>query len=174
MTKTIVQQNILAGSFYNPSRGQLAFGAVLLEMIVWMAEKPNCEYELIVGCDSPSSSEPFFPLAIVLLRKGQGGRFFLKKVEYQRRFFNWKQRILQEVLLSCELALSLREELLRKAALMPRSVAYDFKYIHADVGSSGATKDMIKEVTGIIQGNGFEPCIKPNSYAASNVADRYT
>jgi len=32
---------------------------------------------------------------------------------------------------------------------------------------------MIKEVIGLIRGNGFEPRIKPESFAASNVADRY-
>jgi len=51
---------------------------------------------------------------------------------------------------------------------------YQFCYIHADVGEQGKTKDMIKEVTGFIRGNGFEPCIKPESFAASNVADRYS
>ena len=51
---------------------------------------------------------------------------------------------------------------------------YQFRYIHADVGENGATKDMIKEVTGLIRGNGFEPKIKPYSFAASTVADRYS
>ena len=38
----------------------------------------------------------------------------------------------------------------------------------------GLTKEMVKEVTGLIRGNGFEPRIKPFSFAASVVADRYT
>ena len=38
--------------------------------------------KLIVGCDSPSSDKPFFPIAIVVLRTGAGGRFFLKKMHY--------------------------------------------------------------------------------------------
>jgi predicted RNase H-related nuclease YkuK (DUF458 family) len=33
---------------------------------------------------------------------------------------------------------------------------------------------MIKEVTGLIRGNGFEPKIKPESFVASTVADRYS
>jgi predicted RNase H-related nuclease YkuK (DUF458 family) len=33
---------------------------------------------------------------------------------------------------------------------------------------------MIREVTGLIRGNGFEPKIKPESFAASTVADRYS
>jgi len=51
---------------------------------------------------------------------------------------------------------------------------YEFKYIHADVGENGLTKDMIKEVIGLIRGNGFEAKIKPEAFAASVVADRFS
>jgi predicted RNase H-related nuclease YkuK (DUF458 family) len=51
---------------------------------------------------------------------------------------------------------------------------YQFRYIHADIGENGATKDMIKEVIGLIKGNGFEPKIKPEAFVASTVADRYS
>jgi predicted RNase H-related nuclease YkuK (DUF458 family) len=51
---------------------------------------------------------------------------------------------------------------------------YQFAYIHADVGEQGKTKEMVKEVTGLIRANGFEPKIKPESFAASVIADRYT
>jgi len=57
---------------------------------------------------------------------------------------------------------------------LPENLDYQFRYIHADVGENGATKDMIKEVTGLIRGNGFEPKIKPDACVASSVADRYT
>jgi predicted RNase H-related nuclease YkuK (DUF458 family) len=53
-------------------------------------------------------------------------------------------------------------------------LCYQFRYIHADVGENGQTKDMIKEVVGLIKGNGFEPKIKPESFVASTVADRYS
>ena len=87
---------------------------------------------------------------------------------------NWKQRILQEVYLSCELALTLRETLEKEFGAARPAFNYQFQYIHADVGSQGKTKEMVKEVTGLIKANGFEPRIKPFSFAASVVADRYT
>ena len=160
--------------FYSPSRGQLSFEEMLEDLLAYIREKPEKSYEVIVGCDSSSSDTPEFPLAVVVLRTGQGGRFFLKKIAYpDRRFVGWKTRILQEVLLSCDLALTLKEELKRRTEEcdFPR---YQFRYIHADVGGNGQTQEMIKEVVGIIRGNGFEPKIKPESFAASNVADRYT
>jgi len=140
-------------------------------LIDWMQEKPGKEYEIIVGCDSASETRPDFPVAVVLLRRGQGGRYFLKKVSYEdKEFHSVRERILQEVVLSCDLALKLREGLKDK---INDGLNYNLRYIHADIGKNGKTKDMIKEVVGLIKGNGFTPKIKPQAYAASSLADRY-
>lgn len=163
------------GNFFSPSKGDLTFKELITEIFGYMAEAKEAKYEVIVGCDSPSSDKPFFPIAIVVLRTGFGGRFFLKKMKYDdiflKKFVFWKNRILQEVYLSCELALSLREVLEKENT---QKFNYNFQYIHADVGEVGKTKEMVKEVVGLIKSNGFEPKIKPFSFAASNVADRYT
>jgi predicted RNase H-related nuclease YkuK (DUF458 family) len=45
--------------------------------------------------------------------------------------------------------------------------------IHADVGENGPTKQMIQEVVGMIRANNFTVRTKPESYAATNVADRH-
>jgi len=164
--------NFLEGQFYNPTRGNLKIDQVAEEILGYMGDKPEKFYDIIVGCDSSSGEEPHFPVAVVILRKGEGGRFFLKKIGYKnRKFYNWKTRVLEEVLLSCELALFLRENVENK--LKVASFNYQFRYIHADIGENGQTKDMIKEVIGLIRGNGFEPKIKPEAYVASTVADRY-
>ena len=175
------------GKFFSPSKGDLILDEVTKEIFGYMKESPENAYEIVVGCDSPSSDKPFFPIAIVILRTGFGGRFFLKKMHYDDNFLkrfgapfgSWKNRILQEVYLSCELALSLREELSRyarsrEAGENAYNLKYQFEYIHADVGERGKTKEMIKEVVGLIKSNGFEPKIKPYSFAATVVADRYT
>ena len=163
--------------FHNPTAGKLNFNGMIEEVFNYIAEAPEKSYEIIVGCDSSSDERPSFPLALVILRKGYGGRFFLTKIQYpsseKRRFFNWHQRILQEVFFSCELALSFREAFRKKVASSSLSLDYQFQYIHADIGQSGPTKDMIKEVVGLIKSNGFEAKIKPESFAASVVADRF-
>jgi uncharacterized protein len=161
--------------FFNPSKGNLSFEQTIKEIASYITEKPEKSYDIIVGCDSSSGESPHFPVAVVVLRQGQGGRFFLKRITYPRKkFYSWKERILQEVTLSCQLALTVKEKLETLARQFPDSLNYDFRYIHADVGENGKTKDMIREVVGMIRGNGFEPCIKPESFAASNVADRYS
>lgn len=166
---------LINGNFFSPSKGDLTLEQVIKEIFGYMQESPENRYEVVVGCDSPSSDKPFFPIAIVVLRVGSGGRFFLKKMHYPdeflKRFVVWKSRILQEVYLSCELALSLREELEKQNKF---GLKYIFEYIHADVGEIGKTKEMVKEVVGLIKSNGFEPKIKPYSFAATVVADRYT
>ena len=168
------------GHFYSPSKGNLEFKEVIKEIYNYISDQPEFFYDIVVGCDSPSSDKPFFPIAIVVLRTGAGGRFFLKKMRYPDNFLkkfaniNWKNRILQEVYLSCELALSLRETLEKEFGKATPSFNYQFQYIHADVGELGKTKEMVKEVVGLIRSNGFEARIKPQSFAASVVADRYT
>lgn len=167
--------NFLEGYFYNPSKGNLNVARVIEEILDYIDEKPEKFYDIIVGCDSSSGETPNFPLAVVVLRKGEGGRFFLKRIGYKnRKFYNWKTRILEEVTLSCELALFLRDNLEKKIISQPKKFNYQFRYIHADIGENGQTKDMIREVTGLILGNGFEPMIKPEAFAASSVADRYS
>ena len=166
---------ISQGIFYNPTKGQMDLQGVLQELILYLKEKPEREYEIIIGCDSSAVKEPTFPVVIVVLRKKEGGRFFLTKVRYPapRKFYNIHDRILEEVLLSCQLASWLRENFAIAAKRANLKVSSQLQYIHADVGENGATKDMIKEVTGLILGNGFKPMIKPESFAASSVADRF-
>lgn len=168
-------KEITDGKFYNPTKGKITFEQVIQEIFSYIKDGPKYNYEIIVGCDSSSGQEPSFPIAIVVLKKGAGGRFFLKKIKYHnRKFYNLHQRILEEVLLSCKLALELRDKVEKEALKLPEPLAYEFRYIHADVGANGATKDMIKEVVGLIKGNGFEARIKPESFAASVVADRFS
>lgn len=174
---------ILNGYFFNPTKGSVKTERVADELINYISEKPEKFYDVIVGCDSSSGEEPHFPLAIVVLRVGEGGRFFLKRIAYKgRKFYNYKQRVLEEVFLSCQMASYLKEEFERKIKNRvskgsegeKEKLRYQFRYIHADVGENGKTKDMIKEVMGLIKGNGFEPKIKPESFAASTVADRFS
>jgi len=166
------------GYFYNPTKGNLTFNQMVKELLGYIKEKPEQKYEIVVGCDSSSGDRISFPVAVVILRVGAGGRFFLKRVKYpsyqKKKFTDYHQRILQEVLLSCEIALLLKEVLVKKVKSSSSGLDYQFRYIHADIGEEGKTRDMIREVVGLIKSNGFEAKIKPESFAASVVADRFT
>ena len=47
-------------------------------------------------------------------------------------------------------------------------------YIHGYFGERGDTREMIKEVVGMVTGNGFVAKTKPEAYGASYVADKHT
>ncbi|MCD6094384.1 hypothetical protein J7J39_00525, partial [bacterium] len=123
-----MQEPIFKGKFYNPTKGYLNFNKVIEEIFSFMKEDPEKEYEIVVGCDSSSGEAPYFPVAIVILRKKAGGRFFLKKIKYhKKKFYNLHQRILEEVYLSCQLALALKERIEEQVKTIPEA-NYEFKY----------------------------------------------
>ena len=162
--------------FHNPTVGRLSFQGVIEEVFGYINGDDKKSYEVVVGCDSASDERPSFPVALVVLKKGYGGRFFLAKIKYpqERRFPSLQQRILEEVFISCELALEFREALKKRFEKSSLSIPYQFEYIHADVGGGSKTQAMIKEVVGLIKSNGFEAKVKPEAFAASIVADRFT
>ncbi len=164
------------GEFYNLTKGYLSLTQVVQEIISYVQEAPQETYDVIVGCDSSSEETPIFPVVIVVRRLGRGGRFFVKKIRFfnDRKFYNLHSRILQEVYLSCQVALDLKEKLFPSLQKNHLQSQCQFRYIHADVGGDKATKVMIKEVVNLIKSNGFEAKVKPESYAASSIADRFT
>src|SRR5690606_29562033 len=108
-----------------------------------------------------------FVSAIVVHRKRSGGIYFwTKKIE--AHMHSLRQRIFEEALLSLKLA----EMLIQK--LKEKNVLQFNLSIHVDVGPNGETKKMVQEIVGMIKGNGFDVKTKPDSYAASSVADRHT
>ena len=46
--------------------------------------------------------------------------------------------------------------------------------IHIDIGAQGETRDLIREVVGMVVGSGFAAKIKPEAFGASSVADKHT
>jgi len=154
--------------FYNPSLGELTFDDVVSTIVSEMRQDPRARYDVLVGTDSSSGLENVdFVSAIVLHRLGKGGRYFWSRVR-EPKVASLRRRIWREAWLSFELA----QRLL--AALSGSSLLQFDLEIHVDIGENGRTKEMIDEVVGMIIGSGFAVRIKPEAYAASAVADKYT
>ena len=131
---------------------------------------PDNKYRLIVGTDSqPGLEEIVFVTAIVIYRVGRGGRFFYHKEKVETNV-NMKKRIFYEVSRSLKVASKLTEVLGEENKYTDN---LDIE-IHVDVGEKGPSSEIIKEVVGMVVGSGYEALIKPDSYAASTVADKYT
>lgn len=134
-----------------------------------MKADPHKEYKVTLGTDSEKDANDLadFVTAIVIHRVGNGGRYFWRRVAGPGKFHTLRDRIIHEVILSLEIAKSFLSTLQKFDA--PK---YDFE-IHVDVGENGETKKMIQELVGMVRANNFEARTKPDSYAASKVADRH-
>jgi len=158
--------------FNNPSAGEMDTQGVSREVENFIREKKG-DYQLIIGSDSRTKSyqgKPGLDLvtAVVIHRKGRGGRYFWARKRIAR-FYPLKEKIYQETLASLELADKF-------IPLLKNCLNGEFERleIHIDVGGNGPTKVMIKELVGMVVGNGFVAKTKPESFGASVVADRYT
>lgn len=159
--------------FFSPSKGELTLSELVLEISEFIKEKGDHLYRLVIGTDSQTRgsnglSEIFFVTAVVVHRIGFGGRYFWTKEKRSQKMF-LRDRIYTETMLSLSYASTL-VPLIRKA--VPDGL-YELE-IHIDVGPNGKTRDMIKEVVGMVTGNGFTAKTKPDSYGAYVVADRHT
>jgi predicted RNase H-related nuclease YkuK (DUF458 family) len=155
--------------FNSPSAGKLSLDEVFSEIISYIREKPKEQYKLIIGTDSQPHlrQDVCFVTAVIVHRVGKGARYFFSR--HRRRYMeSLRQRIHYETYLSLETAMLLTSK------LAVNGYAGLNIEIHLDVGEKGDTKELIREVVGMVIGSGFQACIKPESYGASKVADKHT
>lgn len=153
--------------FSSPTFGSLTFEEVFRNLIEYIEEEPHHRYNLIIGTDSLLSTETVFVSAIVIHRVGHGGRYFYRKFSH-RKLESLRHRIFYETSLSIDLAGLLREKLSKNGfSKLPVE-------IHMDVGNNGNTKEIIREVVGMVTGSGYAAIIKPDAYGATKVADRHS
>jgi predicted RNase H-related nuclease YkuK (DUF458 family) len=153
--------------FISPTKGRLHFDQVFNDMIEYIKQDPDAKFKLIVGTDSQLKEEVCYVTAIIILREGKGGRFYYAK-EREKVKLHLKQRIFYETARSLTVAAKLAEKLAEEGW-----ADLDIE-IHLDVGEQGKTKEIIREVVGMVTGSGFGARIKPDSYGASKVADKFT
>lgn len=143
----------------------------------FLEEDPQATYSLVIGTDShektgenAKKTDLNLVTAIVVHRKGFGGRYFWKRKDIGN-IHTLRDKIYAETLESLDFARNFVPIL--KKQLNGTLPGYDLE-IHVDVGERGATREMIKEVVGMVSGHGFVAKTKPDSYAASYVADKHT
>lgn len=154
--------------FHSPSKGEMELNQVIDDILAYISEDISQSYKLLVGSDShPNQEGTCFVSAIIIHRLGKGARYYYNKF-MEHKIKSMRQRIFYEASLSLSLADQLSESFSQHGR-------EDMKVeIHLDVGSHGETRELIKEVTGMIVNSGFDAKIKPDACAASTVADKYT
>ncbi|MFH1171182.1 MAG: ribonuclease H-like YkuK family protein [bacterium] len=159
----------MVDTLYSPTLGKLPLREVLLRMAEFQRERPAAHYRLLIGTDSlpASNGKAALVTAIVLLREGNGGIYFWLK-ETHSHLVTLRLRMVQETLSSIEVAKKFVEHI----DCLP-ILSGDIE-IHVDIGHQGPTRDMIREIAGMVKANGFPVFTKPFAVAASTVADRHT
>jgi predicted RNase H-related nuclease YkuK (DUF458 family) len=151
---------------FKTAKGEKLTKAKLLKEIenFILADK-KFDYKILVGTDSEHFDHKIdFVSVIVIHRVGQGARYFWCHKVYTDKF-NLHERLWQEALLS----LNISQELLK--SLTSKSLNFRFE-LHLDLGTIGKSSSSVKEIINLIRSYGFDVKIKPESYAASKIADR--
>ncbi len=155
--------------FQSPTYGELALGQVREKILTFLAKEPGKKYQIVVGTDSQphNGSGVDFVTAIVVHCLGTGGIYFWRRTVHKKHYV-LRQRMYEEATISLDTAETVIS-LLKNDGI----TKYDIE-IHVDIGTHGDTREMIQEIVGMIVGSGYQVKTKPDSYAASKVADRYT
>lgn len=161
---------------FNSALGKkLNIEEVASEIINFIRQDEKRLYRITIGTDSEvlPNLDADFVTAVVVHRVGNGGRYFWRRIEIGK-FYNLRDRIIKEVILSLDVAKKILTELkkLSQKEWSKKGPQWEFE-IHIDIGENGETKSMIQEVVGMVRAYEFEAITKPQSYAASNVADRH-
>ncbi len=159
--------------FYSPSIGRVSPAKMVSEIATFVDEEPGSFYRLVIGTDSQErringSTEVDYVTAIVIHRQGKGARYFWKKIRKNGEKPQLRDKIYSETLMSLDTA----QSIVPKIRKLVSPAKYDLE-IHIDVGPLGPTREMIREVVGMVNGNGFTANTKPDSWGASTVADKH-
>ncbi len=156
--------------FRSPTFGSLDLSGVVDQTLRFIRKENNAHFRIVVGTDSEltTKSMAHFVSAVVVHHVGHGGVYFWGGTT-RDGIKDLRQRMYEEATYSLTLAQRLLEEFKKRNLPLEK-----FVEIHVDVGMGGETRIMINEIVGMIKGSGFECKTKPDSFAASNVADRHT
>lgn len=190
-----IKNLIKEGVFHSPTKGELILDSVINELINYKKECQEAKYKIVVGTDSEVKEKGIeFVCVVAIHRIGKGGRYFWLKI-YDARKLDLRSRIYQEAVISLALAGALLEKelelhkikidigqpiidmfkLLEKDAngLNQEIIFTNELEIHVDIGQKGPTREMIKEIVGMVKGSGFFVRIKPDAFAAASLADKH-
>lgn len=119
--------------------------------------------EIHIGTDSQQVSKVTeYVTVITLLEKGKGGRAFYCR-EQVPRIKSLRERLMKEAFMSVNLGLELN-------AHIPETIGLT---IHVDANPNMKFKSSthVKELTAMVVSQGFKTLLKPDSWAASHLAD---
>lgn len=175
-----MSDNLKDEIFHSQTHGNLHVAEIIDKIKDFLEEDSKAQYSLVIGTDSHEKNDSKRPkngtkeinlvTAVLIHRKGFGGKYFWRRINVGN-IHSLREKIYAETMTSLEFATVFVP--MFKKELNGQSPNYNLE-IHVDVGEHGDTREMIKEVVGMVTGNGFVAKTKPDAYAASYVADKHT
>ncbi|MBZ2174551.1 ribonuclease H-like YkuK family protein [Schnuerera sp. xch1] len=150
----------------SPTYGEISYKKMIDIIKDFINKAPHSTYNISVGTDSQNFDGTKTVVVVAVHRIGNGGIFFYD-IKTVKRITNISQKLFYETSNSLNLAIKLSETLERE------SIDFGIS-IHVDAGKKGKTSKLIPEIVGWIKACGFTCETKPNSYAASSIADKYS
>lgn len=151
---------------YSPTYGKISNEKMIDIIKDFIKKSPESIYNISVGTDSQNFKCTKIVVVVAIHRVGNGGIFFydIKRV---KKINNISQKLFYETSISLDIATQLSK------ILEKEEINFEIS-IHVDAGENGQTSKLIPEIVGWIKACGFGCETKPNSYAASSIADKYT
>lgn len=170
------EENNDSANFLSATHGEVGVEEMISIIRDFLEVNPKDDYSLVIGTDSQTRNDTkkkgngnriSLVTAVTIHRKGHGGKYFWRR-HVVDGIHTLRDKIYKETLTSLAFASSFVPTL--KKTLNGHSPRLE---IHVDVGERGETRDMLREVVGMVTGSGFVAKIKPDSYGASHVADKH-
>lgn len=160
--------------FISPTKGKRSSEVLIEDIAQYIEADPEQFYRLIIGSDSHVHSHNGAKnlkliTAIVIHKIGFGGKYF-----WQAKILNNPRSIRDKIYAETFASLETARDFLPLINHRLNGNGHYELEIHIDVGRVGETRDMIKEVVGMVTGSGFVAKTKPDSYGASKIADKHT
>lgn len=155
--------------YQSPTYGHVNEERLRTLVTAYMHADKKAQYEVIIGSDSQKIKTDTYDFvsALIIHKIGSGGIFF-----WQRDVVAKKMGLRERIYLEAMRSLKMSEDFV--SFFQKNGIAkYDMQ-IHVDIGKKGDTREMITEVVAMVRGSGYTVKIKPDSFGASSVADRFT
>jgi hypothetical protein len=149
--------------------------AQIARIIANRVQSGNSEsYSLMIGTDSQNFDKTKVVVVIALYHLHHGGIFF-----YDITHINRIDAISPKLQYETQLSLQYAQELISEFERLFDKEGFDYTEhldfaIHVDAGTNGPSRKVIPEIVGWITAMGYKAVTKPQSYAASCIANKIT
>jgi uncharacterized protein len=170
-------------SFQNVTESNLSLELVLRRILRFITQDPKCTYHFVIGTDSQvHRGYTKFVTGIVIYRLGKGAWACYRQIAVPRELISIKEKLTLETSFSQRVAgffdvnaVTQMEELLLPYVYQGAMLE---TFIDIDAGTEpviNKTALYVQEMVDRVEAMGmYAPRVKPDAYAASSYANRYT